>query len=540
MASSTSLPGARIGKYRILTHIATGGMGTVYKARDEMLGRVVALKVLSPDLASNPILLERFSREARAAIRLDNKYIVKLYESGEAGGLYYLALEYIHGIDLNTYIRDKGQLDPEEARRIVIQAAKALRHAGEQGIVHRDIKPSNFLLADEGGGRCRVKLTDLGLSRLHDEEHFRVTRDGTTVGTVDYMSPEQAKDSAAADIRSDMYSLGCTLYHMLAGQPPFSEGGLGERLYKHLCAEPPDVRDFNPKVPVGLWTVLRRMLAKHPEDRFQTPAELIEALRSLSPDAQAPTEFREPDSEAESLAVRSPVPEQPRREQPRKSRKTRRRQATTTADPPTVPDEPPDPLGITPEQRQAAAGQYTHATEVVRSSGDPAYAQQLLLSCCKLDPTNILYRRMLREVSRSQAASKKAGWFGSLGNLTARGPLRAARSAGDHRKVLEHGEELLCRNPTDAATHLDMAAAAEGLGLPGLAVWLLEDACQQLPEAVHLFRALAQLYERQKRFPQAITVWEKVRELAPEDRDASTKILDLAASDTIARGNFQT
>src|SRR5262249_62078073 len=165
---------------------------------------------------------------------------------------YYLAMEYIDGIDLGEYIRRKGQLDPEEARRILIQACKALDHAHSQGVTHRDIKPSNFLLADDEG-RTRVKLTDMGLARMANEKDFRVTRAGTTVGTVDYMSPEQARDSASADIRSDIYSLGCTFYHMMAGQPPFSEGGIGERVYKHIASNPPDIREYNPDVPNSLW-----------------------------------------------------------------------------------------------------------------------------------------------------------------------------------------------------------------------------------------------------------------------------------------------
>src|SRR5262249_41626999 len=248
-----------IGKYRILSHIATGGMGSVYKALDEALDRVVALKILAPELTSNDVLRERFRREARHVARLSHRNIVTLYEYGQDKRLYYLALEYVQGIDLGEYIRRRGQLDPEEARRIVIQACRALDHAYEQGITRRDIKPSNFLLTRQGD-RWLVKLTDLGLARTVNEDEFRVTRAGTTVGTLDYMSPEQARDSALADIRSDIYSLGCTMYHMIAGQPPFAEGGLGERVYKHLAVDPPDIRQFNEKVPEALWEVLRRML----------------------------------------------------------------------------------------------------------------------------------------------------------------------------------------------------------------------------------------------------------------------------------------
>src|SRR5262249_9601599 len=160
---------------------------------------------------------------------------------------------------LSEYIRRKGQVEPEEARLIMIHACKALDHAFTMGITHRDIKPSNFLLANDGG-RCRVKLTDMGLARMSNEQDYRVTRAGTTVCTGAYMAPEQARDSALAAVRSDIYSLGCTLYHMLAGQPPFAEGGIGERVYKHLAADPPDIRQFNDQVSDGLWAVLQRML----------------------------------------------------------------------------------------------------------------------------------------------------------------------------------------------------------------------------------------------------------------------------------------
>jgi eukaryotic-like serine/threonine-protein kinase len=182
MSSSTKPPVTQIGKYLILQHVATGGMGTVYKARDTETNRTVALKVLAPDLATNPVLVERFLREAKHAGKLSHRNIVEFYESGQADGMNYFAMEYVVGVDLSEYIRRKGQIEPEEARRILIQACKALAHAFEQGLIHRDIKPSNFLLANEEG-RCRVKLTDLGLSRMESEEDFRVTRAGTTVAT---------------------------------------------------------------------------------------------------------------------------------------------------------------------------------------------------------------------------------------------------------------------------------------------------------------------------------------------------------------------
>jgi serine/threonine-protein kinase len=261
----------------VVKHIATGGMGAVYKAVDHDLGRNVALKVLSSELAVKPAIVERFRREAKAAAELRHENIVSIYDFGEISGTHYLALEFVEGNDLQDYINQKGKLDPEEARQLVMQAARALGHANQQGFVHRDIKPSNFLIGEKDG-KPLLKMTDLGLARKISDEEFRVTRDGTTVGTVDYMSPEQARDSGSADIRSDIYSLGCTFYHMLAGRAPFAEGSLTERIYKHVETEPEDIRKFNPAVDLGLSRVLRRMLEKKPGDRYQTPEELIKDL----------------------------------------------------------------------------------------------------------------------------------------------------------------------------------------------------------------------------------------------------------------------
>ncbi len=271
----------RIGKYRVVTHLATGGMGAVYKAYDTEAKRDVALKVLTPELAAKPIMIERFRREARNASKLHHPNVVQVYEFGEADGCFFIAMEFVEGIDLNEYVERKGPLDPEEALRLITQATKALDHAHRQDIVHRDVKPSNFLLTRKKG-RLFVKLTDLGLSRDPQAEEFRVTRDGTTVGTVDYISPEQARDSGTADIRSDLYSLGCTWHHLLAGKAPFAEGGLAERLHKHLNVDPPDLRTANPRVSRATVLVLRRLLAKRPADRYQTPAELLKDLADLA------------------------------------------------------------------------------------------------------------------------------------------------------------------------------------------------------------------------------------------------------------------
>jgi|GEM_PF-1085860 len=269
-----------IGPYQLLKRIGAGGMGTVFRARHLHLGREVALKVLPPNLADKPELLARFSQEAKNAAKLRHEHIVTLYEQGEDDGLHYLAMEYVEGKNLHQYIDEQVRLDPEEARQLMIQAARALDLAHQEGIIHRDIKPSNFILTEKDG-KPFVKLTDFGLARSMDDVDYKVTRSGTTVGTVDYIAPEQARNSRSADIRSDIYALGCTFYHMLAGQVPFPEGDMTERLLKHVEAAAEDVRKFNPKVPPGMVVVLNRMMAKRPEDRQQTPQELLQDLEHL-------------------------------------------------------------------------------------------------------------------------------------------------------------------------------------------------------------------------------------------------------------------
>jgi serine/threonine-protein kinase len=269
-----------LGRYEVLTRIGAGGMAAVYKAMHVDLGREVALKVMPPEMAARRESVERFRKEAQLAAKLRHENIVTIYEVGESNGTHFLAMEYVDGTDLQNYIAKKGKLDPEEARRIAIQATRALALAHKHGIVHRDIKPSNLLMSDRDG-KYVIKLTDFGLARLVEDTDYNITRAGTTIGTVDYISPEQARNSRSADIRSDIYSLGCTLYHMLAGNPPFFEGDLTERLLKHVESEPEDVRLANPKVPAGLAVVLQKMMAKKPDDRYQTPADLLQDLEQL-------------------------------------------------------------------------------------------------------------------------------------------------------------------------------------------------------------------------------------------------------------------
>lgn len=265
----------QLGKYIIERKIGAGGMGTVFLARDSELKRTVALKVLPRDKAENPILVRRFRAEAQAAAQLRHPNIVAVFDSGEADGYLYIAMEYVEGRDLFEMVTRRGVVPVRRSIDIVKQVAAALQHAYEQNIVHRDIKPSNLLIRRDGV----VKLTDLGLARsIDDTLETNITRAGTTVGTVDYMAPEQARNSKLADIRSDLYSLGCTWYQMLTGSPPFPEGSVTNKLQAHAIKAPPDPRDKNPNVPEGLTAVIGRMMAKKPDERYQTPAELIDEL----------------------------------------------------------------------------------------------------------------------------------------------------------------------------------------------------------------------------------------------------------------------
>ncbi len=270
-----------LGRYVIDKKVGAGGMGAVYRARDDQLKRTVALKVLPRDKAQNPTLVKRFQSEAQAAANLKHPNIIGVYDAGEVDGYLYIAMEFVEGIDVGDLVARKGVLSAKRSLDIIRQVTLALQHAYEQNIVHRDIKPSNLMIDKEG----TVKLADMGLARsLNEEESSSITRDGTTVGTVDYMSPEQARDSKAADSRSDIYSLGAPWFHMLCGHPPFPDGDLLNKITAHAKQEPPDPRDINPDVPDAIATIIFRMLEKRATDRYQTPQDLLDDLENANLD----------------------------------------------------------------------------------------------------------------------------------------------------------------------------------------------------------------------------------------------------------------
>ena len=535
MSSDLFEAGSRLGKYEVLAHVADGGMGAVYRAVDTELRRTVALKVLFREVAQNATTLERFRREARHAARLNHPNIVALYECGHdpVRDLHYLVLEFVSGIDLRRYIETRGQLQPEEARIILKQATKALCHAFEQGIVHRDIKPSNFLLA-RVSGRCVVKLTDMGLARKHNDDEYRVTREGNTVGTIDYISPEQARNSASADFRSDIYSLGCTAYHMLAGQPPFPGGGLGERLVKHLQTPAPDVRQFNREVSAEFWAILEKMLAKAPEDRFGTPHELLRALKAVeSTDSSPPTVLDLADSDVTILGLDDP---KTARSTKREGKKTAQpHEVSGSAKTRSINNGPKRKLTSTPEQTRAASAFHERALQVLAEGGGEDYARQLLINCLNLDPFNTAFRQSLRDINQKANEGFLKRWFGSLNVLAIKSKLHLARSSANWRKVLEHGEDVLAQHPADVDTHLLMAEAAANLGAPALALWLLEKGSEQSPQDASLLRATALQHESRESWDCAADLWEKVQAIDPNDPQATHKINEMLANSHLAK-----
>src|SRR6516162_4435846 len=231
LAGRTS--GFRVDRYLLLDLIGHGGMGRVYLARDTRLNRLVALKILAPERMNNPRAIARFQREARVGAQLQHEHLVRIYDFGESSGRYYLVMEYIEGKTIGTLISAQGPMPAPTAARLVRQIALGLEHAHRKGLIHRDVNPYNILVTHDG----IAKLTDMGLA-INLAEDDRVTREGATVGTFDYVAPEQARHSHSADIRSDIYSLGCTLYHMITGQVPFPSPSLPEKLFSHQALEP--------------------------------------------------------------------------------------------------------------------------------------------------------------------------------------------------------------------------------------------------------------------------------------------------------------
>ena len=272
-----SLVGRKLGHYQLIESVGVGGMAAVIKAIDEDLNRVVALKILPPDMATDPENINRFRQEARAAARLDHENVARVYNCGEDQGLHFIAFEFVEGENLRVLMEGRGGLLPvAESLHYMIQVTAGLSHAASRGVVHRDIKPSNIIITPEG----KAKIVDMGLARNLDSRasNGQLTQSGVTLGTFDYISPEQAIEPRSADCRSDIYSLGCTFYHVLTGRAPVPEGTAAKKLHCHQHVAPLDPRELNTAIPDELAAILGKMMAKDLNQRYQHPDHLLQHL----------------------------------------------------------------------------------------------------------------------------------------------------------------------------------------------------------------------------------------------------------------------
>ena len=263
------------GRYELHSRIARGGMAEVFLARDQVLDRAVAVKVLFPEFAADPSFVERFRREAQSAANLNHPAIVGVYDWGSYRGTYFIVMEYVRGRSLAEILRAEGTLHPDRAADIATDIAGALYFAHRNGVVHRDIKPGNVLITSQG----QVKVADFGIARaIGGGNTDNLTQTGSVMGTATYFSPEQAQ-GLAVDPRSDLYSLGIVLYEMLCGRPPFSGESPVAIAYQHVQATVVPPREVNPDIPAGLEAITMKLLAKNPANRYATAEELRADLR---------------------------------------------------------------------------------------------------------------------------------------------------------------------------------------------------------------------------------------------------------------------
>ncbi len=283
--------GLIVGRYIVLDRLGEGNKGRVFKAQHKLMGRLVALKVIAPQIASRASSIARFHREMRLLGRLDHPNVVRAFDADQVGDLLYLVMEYVAGRDLGQLLRDRGPLPPAEVAGYMAQAALGLGHAHDQGIVHRDIKPTNLILSEEG----QVKVLDLGLGALLEADSHTsfATAAGHSVGTLHYMSPEQATGSDV-DRRSDLFSLGCTMYHLLTGQIPFPGQTVVECLKRRASGAPVSITDLLPDVPPRLVEVLDKLMAYRAEDRFQAASEAAMALQAVAQQSESASIDRRP------------------------------------------------------------------------------------------------------------------------------------------------------------------------------------------------------------------------------------------------------
>jgi len=286
-----------LGPYRILEPIGEGGMGQVFKARHVQMDRIVGLKIIPKEYLANANAVSRFYREVRAVAKLSHPNVVAAHDAGQEGDTHYLAMEFVDGIDLARLVRQSGPLPIAQACDFMRQAALGLQHANEKGLVHRDIKPGNIIVGrGNGAGPPAAKVLDFGLARFEDQSgQTKLTKLGNVLGTVDYISPEQAGDARDVDTRADIFSLGCALFYVLTGKPPFAGATAMDRMMARCVRDADSVRTARPEVPAALERVLAKMLARNRADRYQSPAEVAASLEPFtSMGASAPPKREEP------------------------------------------------------------------------------------------------------------------------------------------------------------------------------------------------------------------------------------------------------
>ncbi|MCX7825723.1 MAG: serine/threonine protein kinase, partial [Verrucomicrobiae bacterium] len=273
-----TLEGQTFAGYEIISKLGQGGMGAVWKARQPLLNRFAAVKIMAPELAADPEFVKRFKREATAAASLTHENLVQVYGAGEFEGQHYIAMEFVEGETLRNLIERSGRLEPAEALAITIQVAQALQYGWNKArLIHRDIKPENIFLTPQK----EVRVGDMGLAKTVGGPTTSLTQTGITMGSPHYISPEQARGLKEIDFRADIYSLGCTLFHMLTGRPPYEADDALALIAKHVNDPPPAIFKVWPTCPLSLGMLVGKMLAKKPHERPGSYEELIAQLRQV-------------------------------------------------------------------------------------------------------------------------------------------------------------------------------------------------------------------------------------------------------------------
>lgn len=429
-------------RYRIVRLLGSGGMGMVYQAEHRLMDRPVALKVISRNYTNNPTAVERFRQEVKAAARLSHVNIVAAYDAEQAGRFHFLVMEFVEGMSLSHWVERRGPLSVEAAAHYAWQTARGLQHAFEQGMVHRDIKPQNLMRTPRGG----IKILDFGLARLAREHRpaagpsavagsgpADITQAGTVLGTPDYIAPEQASDSSQVDIRADIYSLGCTLYFLLAGHPPFPRGSTTQKLTAHLDRQARSLSAIRSDLPADLVRVVERMMAKNPEHRYPTPADVVQALEP----------FRTAAAPRELVETPPPAPDLP---------------------PATAPL--PPPAGLDALERAASAVNAPAAAAATRH--DPLFAAPLA-AASPLAPAWQAGKRRPRQRWRTLARRHRTALFAAGGllavlvvlSLTIPPAWRAIASAVQSRGAQSQAQSSAAQSPAATSSGTEGEAAAE-------------------------------------------------------------------------------